>query len=176
MHEPKDMDCAFAILSADGNPKHLDLTASSIRRKFERSPIMCVTIQDCREDAMSEMSSICRVVKARNTYSSMITSALSNPQAEWNFILISGSSMRSRMYRKYGCFVSSKRDILYPVVDRKMNFVDGTINGIMFHRDTFSEVGGMLEFQSIEESKMDWGYKAACLGYTFKGIVGAGLA
>lgn len=175
MHDPKDLDCGFVIIAPENNAKHIEITAMSIIRKFGATPMVCVMTSEASEDSESEASSLCRVVKGGTTYSSLINAALRNPQAEWTMIIISGTSMRMRTYRKYGFFTETKRDILYPVVDRKMNFVDGTVNGILFHRDAHSEVGDMPECQSLEESKMRWGYEASCRGYKFKGIVGAGL-
>lgn len=175
MHDPKDLDCGFLIIAPENNSKHVEITASSVRRKLGTSPMLCILTSGASEQAELEASRICECARGGTTYSSLINVALRRPLAEWNLIIISGTSMRSRTYRKYGCFAESSRDILYPVVDRKMNFVDGTVNGILFHRDAHSEIGDMPECQSLEESKMHWGFRAACLGYKFKGIVGAGL-
>ncbi|MFZ8393467.1 hypothetical protein ACO1MB_14640, partial [Staphylococcus aureus] len=64
-------------------------------------------------------------------------------------------------------------DILFPIVDRKMNFIDGTINGIFLHRQAFDLTGPFSDDPSLEKSKAVWSSTAVEKGCTFKAILGA---
>jgi hypothetical protein len=56
-----------------------------------------------------------------------------------------------------------------------MNFVDGSVNGIMIHKDAYTDLGDMPETPNLSECKAAWGSLAVSNGYKFKGIVGAAL-
>jgi hypothetical protein len=80
---------------------------------------------------------------------------------------------------KLNQFLNSEKDILFPVVDRKMNFVDGSINGIVVHKKAFKEIGDIapnslqkVGYNDFEISKLFWAMDAVEKGYKFKAIVG----
>ena len=175
MYEPKEIDLGFIIITPENNPRHVEITVSSLSAKYNGRPFVTVVTESILDQTMAEMSRIGRIFSAKSTYSSLLSTGMKNAPAEWNMIVISGTQLRNRVHRKYSCFIDSPRDILYPIVDRKMNFVDGSVNGIVVHRDAYADLGDMPESQNLNECKAAWGYLAVSKGYRFKGVVGAGL-
>jgi hypothetical protein len=175
MYEPKDIDIGFVIIAPENNPKHVEITVSSISAKYGEKPFITVVTDSILEQTMDEMSVFGKVFCAKNTYSSLLSMGMKNAPAEWNIIVISGTPIRNHAHRKYSCFIESHKDILYPIIDRKMNFVDGSVNGIMIHRDAYTDLGDMPETPNLSECKAAWGSLAVSNGYKFKGIVGAAL-
>jgi len=175
MNDPKALNYGFIIIAPDNNPKLVELTASSVRNKYPNSPFICIVTSEISPENAQEISRICPTFQADNSYSSLINEGMKNPPSDWNLIVISGTSIRNRFFRKYSCFVQSDKDILFPVVDRKWNFVDATVNGIFLHRNTFKELGAMPQHPTIQECKANWAYEAINKGYKFKAVIGTSL-
>lgn len=175
MYEPKDIDVGFVIITPENNPRHVEITVSSISAKYKNKPFVTIVTDAIIDQTMSEISRIGKVFLAKNTYSSLLSIGMKNAPAEWNMIVISGTQLRNQAHRKYSCFIDSPKDILFPIVDRKMNFVDGTVNGIFVHKNVYSELGDMPDTPNLNECKAAWGSLAVANGYKFKGIVGAAL-
>ena len=176
MNEYKNLEYGYIILSPDGNPKHVEITVKSIRRICDEAKIVCVIQDGIARENEDEIAQTCDVLRGEGTYTSLISKGMQNPTSEWNIIVISGNIVTKRIQEKYSYFTESERDILFPVVDRKWNFVDGTINGIMFHRNAKSEIGDFPRLDSLQECKIAWASSAIEMGYKFKAIVGARLS
>jgi hypothetical protein len=76
-------------------------------------------------------------------------------------------------------FIKDDKDILFPVIDRKTNFIDGSMNGIIIRKSTFLKVGNFQTqtmqkktANEIELIKTFWALDAIENGCTFKAIVG----
>lgn len=176
MNEYKSLEYGYVILSPDGNPKYVEITVKSIRRIYDDAKIICVIQDGVVRENEEEIMGICDVLRGEGTYTSLITKGMQNPTSEWNIIIIAGNIVTKRIQDKYSYFVEDERDILFPVVDRKWNFVDGTINGILFHRNANSEIGDFPRLDSLQECKIAWASLAMEMGYRFKAIVGARLS
>ena len=92
---------------------------------------------------------------------------------------IGRQEVRPFVERKLRYFAESPKDVLYPVVGMKMNFVEGSSNGILINKETFKEVGEFPEHKmqkagvnDFELAKLFWATKAIECGCKFKGIVG----
>lgn len=175
MNEPKELNCGFIIIAPDNNPKLVEITASSIRNKYSKSPFICIVTSEISPEDAREISQMCPTYQAQNSYSSLINEGIKNSPSDWNLVVISGTSIRSRFFRKYSCFIKSEKDILFPVVDRKWNFVDATVNGIFMHKNVHGEVGDIPQLNTIQECKAVWAVDALNKGYKFKAVVGSGL-
>jgi len=177
MNKPKHIELGFIIIVPENNPKLAEITASSLKFKYSGSPFIFVVTESISDMCYDDISKIGIVFRGGNTYSSLISLGMMHAPSEWNMIIISGTQMRSNAHQKYSCFIDSPKDILFPIVDRKANFIEGTLNGIMFNKFAYEELGNMPnEISDMQECKAIWGYKACNLGYKFKALVGAGLS
>lgn len=167
------------ILCPERNIAGLKCSVGSIKRHFYDREIICVTGKNVIAEDVKEMKSICPVYKGKNTITSLINVGMKKIKGEWGFIMYVGSYVRPGMEKKIVRFVESPKDVLYPVVDRKINFVDGSSNGILLNKTTFKEVGDfadepMYKFgtNDFELAKLLWAMDAIEHGCKFKGIVG----
>lgn len=125
------------------------------------------------------MNQICETIKGYDTITSLINVGMKKTKADWNAIVFAGSWVRSNIYRKFDLFVEKEKDILFPVVDGKINFTEGSMNGIIIHKDTFKEVGDFSTApmqksgcSDLELIKLFWSLQAIEKGCTFKAIIG----
>ena len=77
------------------------------------------------------------------------------------------------MNEKFSFYIGSEKDILFPVANRKYNFIDGTLNGLFINKKTFKEVGEMNDEGSLEFVKAEWAMSAIEYGCKFKAIIGS---
>ena len=171
MYEYKPLNYGYVIITPENNPNFVKITANSIRNNNPDASIICVARNDIDTESEKIIQNICKLFKGENTYTSLISEGIKNPPSEWNLYIISGTHLENKIQKKYSYFVENEKDILYPVIDRKMNFVDGSINGILMHKNV-KNLGCIPESNSLQKSKMIWSFNAACQGYKFKGIVG----
>jgi hypothetical protein len=171
LYEHKDLNLGMVVLCPDCNTGLLKTTLSSIKYSYPDAPVLCV-VQPADLQELQKINT--KFVTGGKTITSLINAGMHNAPSDWNLIVIAGTWVRPLMDRRYSYFVESEKDILFPVVDKKMNFVDGTINGILIHKKTFAEVGDFSDDQ-MELSKLYWGSNAIEHGCRFKAIVGTKL-
>lgn len=169
----------FIILCPDRNLGGLKNTVNSIKSHFPECSYVCTVGDDVQKDELAEMIGICNTVKAGNTITSLMNSGMKHSDAEWNVIVFAGSWLRTSLLYKAKTFIKSDRDVLFPVVDWKCNFVDGSMNGIIIHRKMFEDAGDFPEGEmqkagvsDIELAKLFWSANAIEKGAIFKAIVG----
>ena len=168
----KPLDLGFIILCHDGTASRLWNTISSIQVHYPNCPCICATGESTTEEELKTMQKKCVTRMGKNTITSLINAGMKSAPASWNFIVIAGSYVRGHLDQKFSYFVEEEKDVLFPIVDKKMNFVDGTINGILMHKKTFKEVGEMGEYESLELCKLEWAVRAIENGCRFKAIAG----
>lgn len=178
----KPIDCydfGFLVLCPEKNLGGFSTTVRSIKHNYPYAPILGIVGNNATQQEMDEMNSHSESIKGSNTITSLINVGMKNTKAPWNVIVFAGSWIRSSLYTKFDAFVKSEKDILFPVVDWHYNFVDGSMNGIILHRDTFAEVGDFptdnvqqYEGGDLEFSKIWWALGALEKGCVFKAIVG----
>lgn len=174
-YTPKILSFGFIILCAEGNIQHVRITVKSIKGRYQNVPFICVTDETINTEDFKELEKICPTYKAKNTFSSMINLGFKHAFAEWNILVMAGTSVRQNLDLKMSNFVDSEKDILFPVAERKYLFHEGTINGLMIHKKTFHTVGEWDTNLSLETSKLLWASDAIEKGCMFKAIVGAKL-
>lgn len=168
------MNFGFLVLNPESNPSLLKNTVNSIRSKYD-SPIVSITEKSVKAQSFKEMNAICPTCKGGSTYTSLINAGMKHPPAEWNILVIAGTYVRSRLTRKYSIFIENEKDIIFPVVEGKYDFVDATINGLTLHKNCFKEVGKMAEVGAFEVCKLMWALEAIGKEYKFKAILGVKL-
>lgn len=174
MYISKKINFGFVVLNPESNPSLLKNTVNSIRGKYD-APIISVTEKSVKAPALKEMNDICPTCKGKETYTSLINAGMKHPPADWNFLIIAGTYVRHRLDNKFSMFIESEKDILYPIVENKYDFVEATINGLLLHKNCLKEVGNMAEIGPYEICKLMWALEATEKGYKFKAILGAKL-
>ena len=168
-------DFSVIILCPDCNVAGLRTTSGSVRRELH-VPCVAMVGQDATDNNILELSAHAKVYRGGKTITSLIDEGVSKTELPWCFFVMAGGWLKENLVRKYLYFRRSDKDILFPVIDRKIWFDEGSINGIMVHRTAFTEVGLMGDDEpDINVAKLLWAMRAIEHKYTFKGIVGAQL-
>lgn len=172
MYKYQNLDFGFIILCPDRNIGGLRGTVRSTNKNYPKSPKLCVVSNDTTKQEMTEFSDICPTYKGKESYASMINLGLKKARSEWNFILVAGTHIKTRFYHKYAYFIDDEKDILFPIADGRCNFVETTLNGLLFNKKAIQEVGEFREL-ALEEAKTYWAAEALEKGYRLKAILGA---
>lgn len=173
------MDVGFLILSPDRNVAGLRNTIGSIKNNSYNRESLCVVGETANADDLKEMREYCPTYKGKDTITSLVNVGMKKLKHEWAFVLFGGSRIPTYLERKFEAFCKSEKDVLFPVVDGKYDFIEGSFNGVMINTRFFQHVGdfptttmqkyGMTDF---ELAKMFWAVDAAEHGVQFKAIVG----
>lgn len=173
MYSHKDLKCGFVILCPEHTVGLLKSTMNSIQCRYPNLPAICVTDNSANNSDIKEMKAICPTFKGKSTFSSLINIGMKNAPAEWNFIICAGVTVNWKMDERFAYFTESEKDILFPIVEKKYNFVDATLNGLFINKKTWKEVGDMDNEGTFEQIKTLWGIRAIEKGVIFKAIAGA---
>lgn len=153
----------------------LQSTVNSIRSNYGSLPCVCATDESVTPADMTAMRAICPTYKGRTTFSSLINVGMKQAPAPWNFIVMAGSYIRPRLEQRFSLFVDDEKDILFPIANGKYTFVDGTLNGLFIHRDTFKMVGDWANIGPLEVIKLMWAMDAIGKGVRFKAVANSKL-
>jgi hypothetical protein len=175
----KNMDLGFVILCPNKDDLALRNTVRSIRHYAHRD-IIGVVGDNAGPHDIKKMKEWCdNVYKGKDTITSLMNTGMKRIKNDWALILFEGSIIRPMLERKICRFVTSEKDVIFPIVAGKYDFVEGSCNGILVHRNTFKEVGDFPEIgmskeglNELEVSKMFWAEDAIRKGCQFKGVIG----
>lgn len=173
------LDLGFIILCPDRNPGALKNTCGSIRHHAYNREAIAIVGSDANKEEVAEMKEICTTYKSKDTITSLVNTGFRYLKHEWGFIVFGGSRVPQFFERKLAAFAKKPHDVLYPIVEKRCDFVSGSFNGVLINKKFFKEVGkfpdapmqkaGMNDF---EMAKMFWAVDAVAKGAIFKGIVG----
>lgn len=173
------MDYGFVILSPDRNVAGLKNTLGSIRFYSYNRQAICIVDEDAPSSEVKEMKKMCDVYKGENTLTSLINAGMKKNKHEWAFIMFAGSRIPPSLEYKLDLWAKKDSDVVFPVVDRKWQFVEGSFNGVFINKKFFNSVGDFPTatmkkqgFNDFELAKMFWAVDALDKGCTFKAIVG----
>lgn len=173
IYSSKNLKTSFVIICSDNSLSLLKSTANSIKSKYYDHPFICVANGSATVEEVAAMKAICPTYKGKKTISSMINVGLRHAPADWAFIVFSGSFLPGKMDEKFSFFINSEKDILFPIINRKTNFIDGTWNGLLINKKTFREVGEFEDDGEFEHIKCEWACNALNYGCKFKAILGS---
>jgi hypothetical protein len=173
------MDLGFVILCPDKNIAGLSNTLYSIKNNsYDRESLAVIGSNATAVDA-KDMKELCQIHKGKDTITSLINVGMKKCKHEWAFLIFGGSRIRPYTEKKLEQFVKSEKDVLYPIVDRKLDFVSGSFDGVLINTKFFQEVGTFPEMtiekdgmNDFEFAKMLWCVNAMEKKAIFKGIVG----
>jgi hypothetical protein len=169
----------YVILCPDRNVGGLRSTIGSINNYHPEAAMVCVVGDDTSDEEFAELNRYCRTIKSGGTITSLINCGMKETEGEWNALVFAGSWVRPNFRRKLDLFIRQETDILFPVVDWKTNFVDGSMNGLVMNKQMFATIGDWLPaaFDAVgvpemEVVKAQWAVKARLHGCLFKAIIG----
>ncbi len=173
LYKYKPLKFGFIILCPSLNIGHLKNTVSSTDICFPEAKVAIVLPANCKKEEFDDVSKLKKTYKGGKTVASMINTGVENaPCKDWNFLLFPKGWIKSRVDIKYSYFVENEKDILFPVINRNLNFIEADINGLFFHKKSFEDAGPFPDTESLDTSKLIWATKAIKAGYHFKGIIG----
>lgn len=173
------MDVGIVILCPDRNIGGLRNTAGSVRCHTYDREFICVVPEDATASDMKEFKAVCPTHKGENTMTSLINVGMKKIKSEWAFMIFAGSRLQPTIEHRFSTLCTSEKDVIFPVIDRKWQFMEASFNGVLMNKKFFAEVG---DFPSVtmqkaglndfEFAKMLWALDAIEKGCTFKAIVG----
>lgn len=173
------MDVGFVILCPERNIGGLKNTLGSIRFHSYNRDSICVVGKDTTSTELADMNKFAPTFKGEDTITSLINIGMKKIKHDWACILFSGSRIPAYIEKKIAVWAGSESDVLFPVVDRKWEFSEGSFNGVVINTKFFAKVGdfpavAMMKagLNDFEFAKMLWAMQAAEHGCKFKAIVG----
>jgi len=174
LYASKTIEYGFVIICPNSNTGQIKTTTNSVKHNYQTDQFICVVPNECHADDLKEINKLGKAIKGGDTITSLINAGMEKaPCNKWNFIVIAGSWIRSLLDRKFSYFIESEKDILFPIVNKQTNFVDGSINGILMHKKAFKEIGSFSNDNPLEICKLMWAMDAIEKGYKFKAVLGA---
>ena len=173
------LDLGLIILCPDRNIGGLKNSTGSVRHHFYDRDCIAVAGSDVTKEELKEMSEYCPSYKGKDTITSLVNKGMRHLKHKWGFIIFGGSRVQPFVERKLATFAKKEEDILFPIVEKRTNFVDGSFNGVLINKDFFKKVGKFPEdslqkegVNDFEMAKLLWCVDAMENGAQFKGIIG----
>lgn len=169
--EPANYKFGFVVLSPDANPNLVNLTRNSIAKHYPGMPTV-VSVP------ATKVAGTMPAVVGGDTITSLINAGVKASTSPWCVVVFEGCWIQPTLYRIFDQFVTSPRDILFPVVDGHTNFIDGCMNGLILTRTALAEIGEFPEhaqkfgYNDLKLAKLLWANWAMEKGYKIKAIVG----
>jgi len=146
--------CGFIVLAT--SQKEADNTIISIKCYYDECPFISL-------------------IYDKNLISQVNKGMKSPPSKEWNLIVFGKRRLNPSIDSKFRFFVRNDKEILFPIVRRRNNFIDADFNGMFFHKKAYKDLGSIPEMRTIEVSKIVWATHAIGKGYTFRGVAGVSI-
>jgi hypothetical protein len=169
LYRHKNLTYGFIVVCCELNPKLAISTVNSIKSQYG-CPIVCTFPKTASDDLINEVKKHAVVYRGEDTFSSLLNLGLQKTTTDWNFVIVGGSIPRRNLDKKFCLFVENEKDVLFPIVDGKTNFIDATVNGLFLHRKIYEEVGELPKHPNWEVCKLFWALDAVDKGYKFKAI------
>ena len=173
------MDVGIVVLCPDRNPAALRNTVGSVNYSLYDRECIAIVPKAISPKEVIELKEFAPVYKGKDTITSLVNVGMKRLKQEWGFVVFAGSRVPKFLERKFATFVKSNKDVIYPIVDRKCNFVEGSFNGVLFNKEFFKEAGDFPDvpmekpgLNDFEFAKLLWATNALNVGAVFKGIVG----
>lgn len=172
-YETKDLNLCVVIVSFTGDVTEIRKTYYSSGLLSRKYPIL-VVIPDGKTIDHEELNITgLPVMNGGDCVTSLFDTGIQNALGEWAYVVFAGSSIRRNIDLKLSRYVEAENNVLFPVVDRIWNFVDGSMNGVLINKNFFNLVGNFGSGNPLKLTKLVWADKAINKGCKFKAIVGA---
>lgn len=168
-----EADFGFVILCPERNMGGLRGTSRSISRCYPERSQICITANDATKEEIKEMKEFCPTFKGRSTITSLMNTGLQKVKSKWAMFVFSGSYVKPRLFHPYARFLEGDKEIMFPIVDNKVNFCDCSLNGLFMPKKVIKEVGKFDEANPLYICRLLWALDAIEKGYCFKALMGA---
>ena len=165
-------DFGFIILCHNDNIDSLRSTANSIKNNYPGLPFVGIVTSKADKEEIVLMKEVCKIYKGGKTYTSLMNKGMRYGYKSWNMFVMAGSFVRHSVDKKIGYFLKDDKDIIFPIIDKKTDFVDCTLNGLLINKKTFNKIGKFEEEESLQMCKLLWANQAMKYGCKFKAILG----
>lgn len=178
-----DMDIGFIVLCPSKDVRQLRNTVKSVQYHTTRE-VVCVVGNDASPSDIKDFKVVCdNIYKGKDTITSLMNVGMKRLKHKWGVFLFSGTLLRPMVEKRLCRFIESDKDIIFPILNRKMGFIEGSVDGLMINKDTFEAVGDLPDakmqkedLNDFEIAKLMWQQEAAEKGCIFKGIVGVRIS
>lgn len=110
-----------------------------------------------------------KILKCKNI-ASCINIGMLNSKSEWNCILTEYKWISESALRNYFLYIKSYKDLMYPIMNQQMNFIDNNLHRFLINKKAYNEIGFFREDVDFEISKILWANNAIDQGFQFKGV------
>jgi len=173
------MDLGFIILCPDRSAAGLKNSLGSIRLRSYKRESICLVDKSSNTKDIKDLKNFCPTYKGKDTITSLVNLGIKKIKNEWACIIFGGSRIPSNIEKKLYTFCKEERDVIYPLVENKYNFIEGSFNGVTINKNFFEKVGDFPDQQmrkdglnDFELAKLLWADNAMKHGVVFKGILG----
>lgn len=174
-------DLGFVVISPEPNYGRFVSTYNSILNNYNNENIVCVMPPKTGEN-IATYKKKCPTYCGKNTITSLINLGMKKTKCKWNLLIIEGTWVKPNIDKKYSNFIKSEKEVLFPIfcdydiqgkiVKIYQDFWNCSLNGILFNKKIFEEVGEISD-GSLNDVRLSWNYAAVTKGWTFKAILGA---
>ena len=173
LYQSKDLDICVVILSFTGDVKEITKTYVSADLLNKKHP--CIVVGPDSVEINFEELNIAGVpvLKGGTCVTSLFDTGITHALNDWAYMVFAGTTIRKNIDLKLSRYVESEKDVLFPVVDRIWNFIDGSMNGVLINKNFFNQIGDFGSGNPLKLTKLDWAGRAVEKGCRFKAIVGA---
>lgn len=133
---------------------------------------LCICPSNTTKGELAEMRAICPTYKGKSSFLSLLNEGIKKSSKDWILFLYAGSYIRPKFTHRYHMFMEDEKDIMFPIVDKFITFDEGSMNGMLMHRNVHKDVGLFDDSFDIPISKLIWANRAIESGYKFKAILG----
>ena len=172
-YQAKDLDLCVAIISLNSNANEIKKTHKRIEFLSKNYPSIVVVPENSNLDITEINISDTPLFKGGTCITSMFDIAIENSLCPWVYLIFAGTTILQKIDVKLSRYIESENDVLFPVVDRIWNFIDGSINGILINQNFHAAVGNFGSGNPLKVTKLNWAERALEKGVNFKAIVGA---
>lgn len=172
-YQAQDLDMCVAIISLDSRVNEIKKTHKRIEFLSKNYPSIIVVPEHSKIDITDINIDNTPLFRGGNCITSMFDIAIENSMKPWVYLIFAGTTILQKIDVKLSRYVDSEKDVLFPVVDRIWNFVDGSINGILINQKFHASVGHFGSGNPLKVTKLNWADRALQQGVRFKAIVGA---
>jgi hypothetical protein len=177
MFDIKKLDFGFVILFPEPKINLLKITLKSIYLNYPEYPFITVAANSIPANTISEMKKLCKVIKSKNTITSLLNTGLRNAPAEWVIFVCAGTLVKRKFCKKISRFIENETDVVYPIVEKIYKWRECSLNGICINKKMIKTVGPFLENRDdLEFCKEYWSLIAtATCNAKFKAVLGASI-
>ena len=161
------------ILCQNRDVNALRYTVRRINCFYPQAAILAVKPKGTTRGETAEMKQHCPVTAGQVTDQSLINAGMKKTAAAWNFIVHEGAIVRARLHKRYETILQDENDVIFPIVDGRYDFVEGTTNGMLLSKALWASVGAFENECDLFLAKALWALEAKEKGATFRALLGA---